>query len=370
MLERGRFTLAEATLRSALHEKGPAAFEARQMLAWLLIWQGRTDEARVLLEDGWDDAPDQAALLRELWQIDREFVLPIESIRDGLERASRMAPQDDRAWLGRGHLLTLSGEFEEADRWLKACITSRPNDVAVWRVRLNWAVSAGRPDEARHALARLAAGRASPHEVLSLRAWFAARRGDCDAERTALMQLVSLSPSDTRALDRLAAIAADAGRLPGCDRIPPPRRRRRADQGEVSSAPGRARSRRVCLGSGPAGGATGTSLRGLGLVDTGRSARSRPSCIPAGRRPRPAARAGRPAHGRFHVRPDALRTGATGRSACIAGDHRRVIAADRRAAAVPRRRLHLQARVRLRQRQVRAPPASRDDGGRDRSARL
>ena len=59
MLERGRFTLAETTLRSAIREKEPAAFEARQMLAWLLLWQGRTDEARPLLEDGWDDAPNQ-----------------------------------------------------------------------------------------------------------------------------------------------------------------------------------------------------------------------------------------------------------------------------------------------------------------------
>ena len=310
MLERGRFTLAEETLREAIREKGSDGFEARQMLAWLLLWQGRTDESRSLLESGWHDAPDQHALLRELWQIDREFVLPIESIRDGLERAARMAPRDDRAWLGRGHLSTLSGEFDEADRWLEACIEARPNDAAVCASASIGPYPPVEPTrhgepspESRPARLRpMRSSRSSPGSH--------PRRDDRDAERAALKRLVALSPCDTRALDRLAAIAAEGGRAAEATEF-----RRCVVEAEGIKAryrgslgvqdPGGA-----CLGTGPVGGANGPPLRGVGLVDPGGAARSRSSCLLAGTRPSRQAPAGHPASGRLSARSYTRRAGA------------------------------------------------------------
>ena len=50
-------------------------------------------------------------------------------------------------------------------------------------------------------------------EPPSLRAWFAAQRNDPTAERSALEQLIAVEPGNTPALDRLAALAQQAGDL-------------------------------------------------------------------------------------------------------------------------------------------------------------
>jgi thioredoxin-like negative regulator of GroEL len=239
---RGRFAAAEPLLEAAARDRGPVADEARRRLAQLFQTQGRTDDLRRLLRAGWDRASDRAAVLHDLWLLDAGTPA-IESMRADLERAASKAPDDDRVWLGRGNLATLTGHFDVAEKWLDACLRRRPEDSAVWRARLDWARAAGRVDEAARALERLPADRISREEALALSALFVARRGDVEAERTSLEQLIADDPGDTAALERLASLAIAAGRA---DRAAGFRRRK----AEVDRA--RARYRALLAHSDPA----------------------------------------------------------------------------------------------------------------------
>ncbi len=94
--------------------------------------------------------------LVRLYRLDHN-IYPTEGIRLTLERSGNLSPQDDRVWLGKAHLATLLGRFDEARTWLDRCLKRRPDDVAVWRLRLDWAMAADRPAEARATLAHLPA---------------------------------------------------------------------------------------------------------------------------------------------------------------------------------------------------------------------
>ena len=123
----------------------------------------------------------------------------------------REAPDDDRIWLGRAFLATLSGRFDEAGTWLDLCERRRPDDPAVWTARLDWAMAAGRDDEVHRALARLPADNTAASRVLAVRGWLAARRGEPEVERQALMALVEHDPGRIAALERLADLAYQVG---------------------------------------------------------------------------------------------------------------------------------------------------------------
>ena len=206
----GRFADAEAVLAAALASPGKKAPEIRYLLSQLFYWEGRLDEMRRLLQEGWDTSPDRAGDLYDLWRIDGAVML-VDRVRTVVEQAAGKAPDDDRVWLARANLALLSGRAPEAAEWLGACLKRRPDDPVVWRAWLRWAREADRADEARRALAHLPADRFSLTEILALRVWFAARAGDSDAERTALEQLVVQVPGDTRAVERLTALALKAG---------------------------------------------------------------------------------------------------------------------------------------------------------------
>ena len=92
---------------------------------------------------------------------------------------------DDRVWLGRANLAMRTGDFDEAGQWLDACLKRRPEDRAVWRSRLRWAMATDRVDVVQDALARLPAAESSAAEPDRLAAWLATRRGDGEAERRA-----------------------------------------------------------------------------------------------------------------------------------------------------------------------------------------
>ena len=110
--------------------------------------------------------------------------MPIEVIRAALEQAGKLAPDDDRVWLGKANLAIRIGSFEEAARWLDACLQRRPDDSAVWRVRLDWAVATGRVAEAREAISHLPVEDWNAMRSLTgSSAWLAARRGDVASER-------------------------------------------------------------------------------------------------------------------------------------------------------------------------------------------
>ena len=76
---------------------------------------------------------------------------PVETIRAFLDQAARLAPDDDRVWLGRANLAIRTGAYDEAERWLDACLRRRPDDVPVWRARLSWGIATNRIDVVKQA---------------------------------------------------------------------------------------------------------------------------------------------------------------------------------------------------------------------------
>ena len=136
---------------------------------------GRHDDYRSFLRREFEHTRDPAETLRLLWSLDHE-PYPIEGMRETLEKARSMAPDDDRVWLALADLATRSGRFDEAGDWLTRCERARPSDDAVWRARLEWAQAAGRPDEVMRAASHLPASGLPRERLLELVAWLAARQ--------------------------------------------------------------------------------------------------------------------------------------------------------------------------------------------------
>ena len=116
---------------------------------------------------------------------------PVETIRAALDQAARLAPEDDRVWLGRANLAIRTGAYDEAERWLDACLRRRPEDVPVWRARLSWGIATNRIDVVEQALTHLPAAESTPAQLHRLNAWLAAKRGDVATERRELERLVA-----------------------------------------------------------------------------------------------------------------------------------------------------------------------------------
>ncbi len=213
-MSQGRFAAAEQTFEHGLREAAnPAdAVEIRRNLARLMRFQGRLDAVRRLFRQNGRDAADPAAALKELCLLDIEAV-PVDGVRTVLLQAQKLAPTDDRVWLGLANMATRAGRFDEARRWLDACQGRRPDDPAVWRARLDWALAVGDAGQAWRALEHLPAPSVPEVEVLALRVWFAERSGATDRERVALTALAEHDPGNTAALGRLAELAIQAGQL-------------------------------------------------------------------------------------------------------------------------------------------------------------
>jgi tetratricopeptide (TPR) repeat protein len=216
----GRLRAAEAAYRMAARGVAEPAVEARWALAELLLWEGRLDELRRLLQEieRVGSLRDRAAALRELWRLD-SVVVAAEEVQPVLDQAARAAADDDRVWLARAELATRYGHPAEARRWLDQCRLQCPNDPVVWRAVLQWSLAAQEPQEAACALAKLPTDRVTELERLSLRAWFAAQRNDPDAERFTLEELIAVDPGNTQAIDRLATLALQAGQADRADAL-------------------------------------------------------------------------------------------------------------------------------------------------------
>ena len=181
-LQNHRLAVAEELMPLALQDEGPHAVEARETLIHLFKLQGRYDEARRLVREGWTRYPDRVGTLQELARLDTATPIKIEKVRPTLETAYRAAPDDDRIWLGWANLAIRTGRFEEARKWLNACHRRRPEDPAAWRVHLNCAQAAEDTIEARKALTHLSPDQLPPDQVLALQAWFERRAGDLDGD--------------------------------------------------------------------------------------------------------------------------------------------------------------------------------------------
>jgi enediyne biosynthesis protein E4 len=219
LIERGRLADAEELITQAMSDPRIDGSGLRLFLGLVYSLQGRVEEGEQVIEASWDrlnaageGASELAVLLVRLHiQLWRETP-PIEAVRSFLDQVARSTPEDDRGWLGKAKLAIRVGSYDEAARWLEACLRRRPDDIPVWRARLDWALATHRLADVRHALGHLPVEESSLAQVHRLKAWLAAYQRDLDSERRALEHLVSVDPTDFAALDRLVVIAEKEGK--------------------------------------------------------------------------------------------------------------------------------------------------------------
>ncbi|MDR3619888.1 MAG: FG-GAP-like repeat-containing protein [Paludisphaera borealis] len=208
----GRFSEAEAVLESLLDAPGSAAERdgARRTLAELYFWEGRRPDVQRLIKAAWRNTTDPVGDLRDHWKAETAPTL-FEVVREEIEQAAAKAPDDDRVWLAQADLAVQTGRLAEAEAKLDQCLKARPDDPAVWRARFELARVGDDLESALRCLPHLPAERFTDAEQLDVRAWLSRRGGDLLAERAALERLVVVAPGDSRAIDRLAALAAESG---------------------------------------------------------------------------------------------------------------------------------------------------------------
>ncbi len=209
LINSGRYRPAEKTLERASsesHDPGDR-LQVGRTLSRLYRFEGRVDDIRRVLRATFDVSDDRPGLLRELWLLDNS-PQPVEAWQFSLEKAD---PNDDRVWLGRAVVATLTGQFTEAKKQLDSCEKSRPDDPAVWRARLALALASDDSTGVWLAARHIHVDLLEPTEPLVVRSWLLARGPDRDAERKALLDLIAADPTRAQALDRLAAIELEAG---------------------------------------------------------------------------------------------------------------------------------------------------------------
>ena len=238
LIERGRLTDAETLIIRATTDPRIDGSGLRLFLGLIYSLQGRVEEGERLIETCWDrlnaageGASEMAILLVRLHiQLGKETP-PVEEVRTFLDQVARSASDDDRGWLGKAKLATRVGMYDEAARWLEACLRRRPDDIPVWRAQLDWALATHRLADVRQALGHLPAEDSTPAQVQRLTAWLAARRGDLDAERQALESLIAVNPADFTTFDRLVIIAEKEGKPDRADEL----RRKKIEVGQLQA---------------------------------------------------------------------------------------------------------------------------------------
>ena len=220
--DQGRFAAAEQVINDAALDPRAEQAHVRVLLVPIYSQLGRIDEAQRLLEEWWERLNEtrEGASERAIDQVRMHIELafkpnPVENVRMYLEQASRMAPDDDRVWLGRANLAIRTGDYQEAGRWLEQCVKRRPNDGPVWFAWLTLGIATSDNKLVHQALTHLPADAATPAQIHRLDAWRCSRRGDNVAEGRALESLVAADPADSKALDRLALLAEAAGQAAG-----------------------------------------------------------------------------------------------------------------------------------------------------------
>jgi thioredoxin-like negative regulator of GroEL len=216
--EAGQLATAERLVFDAVEDARNDRTALLVLLAPMLSQLGRIEEAARLVEDRWEhlNALGEGALEPAIKLLQSHIELtwraaPVENVRAFLDRAARLAPEDDRVWLGQANLAIRTGASHEAERWLDACLRRRPEDVPVWRARLSWGMATNQIDVVRQAMTHLPAAESTPPRLHRLNAWFASQRGDGETERRELERLLAAAPADLTALDRLAQLAEHEG---------------------------------------------------------------------------------------------------------------------------------------------------------------
>jgi tetratricopeptide (TPR) repeat protein len=235
LLMQWRFRAAEERLQSVLKPGRKGRSTARAMMVRLGRMQARFDEVRTWLRDGFAEADDPIGLLRQLWVLDRG-VAPSEGLRENLDKAYSVNPEDDRVWLGLGRVAILEGDFDRAARWLTRCRDLRPDDLAVKRAWLDLARAAGRANEAARFLDGSLWVELDAAEQLAWESWLARHLGSEEEERHSVERWLEKEPQKPEALERLGTLAARTGDIKLSDNL----RRRK---GEVDDSLDRYRTR-------------------------------------------------------------------------------------------------------------------------------
>jgi enediyne biosynthesis protein E4 len=214
----GQLTAAERLISEAAADPRNDRTAVRALLVPMYRELGLIDEAERLIEERWEhlNALDQGALEPAinlvLEHVDLTLkVLPLDTTRGFLDRVAKLAPDDDRIWLGRANLAIRTGDENGAKAWLDACQSRRPDDIAVWRARLDWGMATEQVDVVERTVSRLPDQQLKPARDHQVRAWLAGRRGDAGTERAQLELLVDVEPANSAALRRLAELAKKEG---------------------------------------------------------------------------------------------------------------------------------------------------------------
>jgi enediyne biosynthesis protein E4 len=207
LMNSGRFSQAEELLASLPRGKGPYAGHLQQQFQDVLRTEGRMQECRRLIAQAWPGSSDPPGVLKGLHLLETS-PFPVDFVKEAIKRGPA---DDDRIWLAQAHLAIWAGRFADAARWLDACEKKRPDDQAIWLMRLSLAMSSQDPKGARRALEHVRSSWFLRHEVLRIRSWLAAFAGDPEVERKSLMALTAVEPGNTNAWARLAELAQAAG---------------------------------------------------------------------------------------------------------------------------------------------------------------
>jgi enediyne biosynthesis protein E4 len=214
----GQLAAAERLVGNAASDRRNDRTAVLMLIVPTLSELGRIDEAVRLVETRWEHLNDKGeAALEPAIKLLRQHVdltlkpAPVETIRAALDRAARLARDDDRVWLGRANLAIRTGAYDEAERWLDSCLRIRPEDVPVWQARLNWGLATHRTDVVRQAMTHIPTAESTPAQLHRLRAYLAAARGDVATECRELERLCQIDPAEPTALDRLVQLAEQDG---------------------------------------------------------------------------------------------------------------------------------------------------------------
>ena len=217
LVQNARLAEAENLIVRALTDRHLNRTANSILLVLIFTQQGRVDDARRWIEGAWkelDDggegASEQAVdLVRMYIELETNTPTP-DAVKAYLDQAYQRQPEDDRVWLGKAILAIRTGAFDEAARWLAACLHRRPLDQSVWRTKLRWAMATNRVAEMQEALSHLPASESSGAEIHRLAAWLAAAHHDGDSEKHELERMLEEDPADERrGFDRLTELAPE-----------------------------------------------------------------------------------------------------------------------------------------------------------------
>ena len=162
--DKGQLAAAEQIVNAAAADPRTLILSTRFLLVPIYSQLGRLDETERLIEERWEhlnetgEGASETAIDLVRMHIQLAFKPnPSKDARAYLELAAGLAPGDDRVWLGRANLAIRTGAYDEAERWLDACLERRPEDVPVWRARLSWGMATDQLEVARQALKHLPA---------------------------------------------------------------------------------------------------------------------------------------------------------------------------------------------------------------------